>query len=87
MRSRYVLPPEIADIEDYESRYLAMVIYGPAEPNVTGIATANPSTLLRLLSVADQHADVVLEAIATGVDAVDAHSLPAAVRHPDWRQS
>ena len=66
VRSRYVLPPEIADIEDYESRYLAMVIYGLAEPNVTGIATANPSTLLRLLSVADKHAEVVLEAIATG---------------------
>ena len=80
VRSRYVLPPEIADIEDYESRYLAMVIYGLAEPNVTGIATANPSTLLRLLSVADKHAEVVLEAIATGW-MPDADSLPAAARH------
>ena len=79
VRSRYVLSPEIADIEDYEARYLATVIYGLAEPNVTGIATANPSTFLRLLSVADKHADVVLKAIATGQQP-DAESLPADVR-------
>ena len=79
VRSRYVLPPEIADIEDYEARYLAMVIYGLAEPNVTGIAAANPSTFLRLLSVADKHADIVLKAIATG-RMPDADSLPAAAR-------
>ena len=78
VRSRYVLSPEVADIEDYESRYLATVIYGLAEPNVTGIATANPSTFLRLLSVADKHADIVLKAIATG-RIPDADSLPAAV--------
>ena len=78
VRSRYVLSPQIADIEDYESRYLAMVIYGLAEPDITGIATANPSTFLRLLSVADQYADIVLRAIATG-RMPDADSLPAAV--------
>ena len=80
VRARYVLSPEIADIEDYESRYLAMVIYGLAEPDVTGIATANPSTFLRLLSVADKHADVVLKAIATG-RMPDADSLSDAVKH------
>ncbi len=80
MRARYVLSPEIADIEDYESRYLAMVIYGLAEPDVTGIATANPSTFLQLLSVADKYADVVLKAIATG-RMQGADSLPDAVKH------
>ena len=38
VKARYVLSPEIADIEDYEARYLAMVIYGLAEPDVTGMA-------------------------------------------------
>ena len=79
MRSRYVLSAAIADIEDYETRYLATVIFGLAEPDVTGIATANPSTFLRLLSVADKHADTVLKAIATG-QLPEAGSLPAAVR-------
>ena len=80
VRARYVLSPEIADIEDYETRYLAMVIYGLAEGNVTGMATANPSTFLRLLSVADKHADTVLKAIATGRMPVG-DSLPDAVKH------
>ena len=80
VRARYVLSPEVADIEDYETRYLAMVIYGLAEPDVTGMATANPSTFIRLLSVADQHAGTVLKAIATG-RMPEADSLPGAVKH------
>ena len=79
VRSRYVLSAAIADIEDYETRYLATVIFGLAEPDVTGIATANPSTFLRLLSVADKYSDTVLKAIATG-QLPEAGSLPAAVR-------
>ena len=78
VRSRYVLSQEIADIEDYDSRYLAMVILGLAEPYVTGIATANPSTFLRLLSVADKHSEMVLKAIDTG-RMPDETSLPSAV--------
>ena len=78
VRSKYVLPAELADIEDYEARYLAMVVHGLAEPGVTGIATANPSTFLRLLSVADQNADVVLGAIASG-RLPGSDSLPAAM--------
>ena len=78
VRSRYVLSNEVADIEDYDSRYLAMVIFGLAEPEVTGMATANPSTFLRLLSVADRHSTAILEAIATG-RMPDEISLPAPV--------
>ena len=66
VQSRYVLPAEVSEIEDYEARYLAMAAYGLAEPNVTGIATANPSTFLRLLSVAHDNADAVFGAIASG---------------------
>jgi hypothetical protein len=80
VRARYVLSPEIADIGDYETRYLVMVIYGLAEGDVTGMATANPSTFLRLLSVADKHADTILKAIATG-RMPEADSLPETVKH------
>lgn len=66
VRSRYVLPPVLAAIEDYEARYLAMAIYGLSEPSVSCIATANPSTLTRLLSVINQNSDVIIEAIGSG---------------------
>ncbi len=89
VRSRYVLPPEVADIEDYEGRYLAMVILGLAEPEVTGMATANPSTFLRLLSVADQHAETILAAIASGRWPDGESPPPAAGRRlkPDPRRA
>jgi hypothetical protein len=66
VRSRYVLPPELSGIEDYEARYLAMAVYGLSEPSVTCISTANPSTLVRLLSVINQNPDLILGAIAEG---------------------
>ena len=66
VRSRYVLPPEVSEIEDYGARYLTMAVYGLSERGVTGIATANPSTFLRLLGVVHDNAGAVLDAIATG---------------------
>ena len=66
VRSKYVLPPTLFDIEDYEARYLAMAIFGLAEPRVTCVATANPSTLVKLLSVINGSTDLILESVATG---------------------
>ena len=65
-QSRYVLPAEVAEIEDYELRYLTIAAYGLSEGGVTGAATANPSTFLRLLAVAHANAETVLRAIAEG---------------------
>ena len=66
IRSRYLLPAALSDIIDYEARYLAMAVYGLAEPMVSCIATANPSTLVRLLSVINGNADLLLGAVASG---------------------
>ncbi len=66
IRSRYVLPAALSDIDDYESRYLAMAIYGLAEPSVSCIATANPSTLVRLLSVINENVDLILASVTSG---------------------
>ncbi len=76
VRSRYVLPPELSDIDDYEARYLAMATYGLSEPSVTCVATANPSTLVRLLSLINGNPDVILRAIADG-HLPDTVSLPS----------
>ena len=66
VRSRYVLPAEVSEIEDYDLRYLTMAVYGLSEGGVTGAATANPSTFLRLLAVVHNNADRIFDAIATG---------------------
>ncbi len=66
LRRRYVLPAPVSDIADYDARYLAMAVLGAADGSVTTMATANPSTFIRLLDVLNGSADVVLDAVAAG---------------------
>ena len=73
LRARYVLPAELSAIEDYDERYLAMAVFGIAEPGVTCAATPNSSTLIRLLDVVNQNPDNVLRLVADG-------RLPGGVR-------
>ncbi|MEM9652798.1 MAG: GH3 auxin-responsive promoter family protein, partial [Actinomycetota bacterium] len=51
VRRKYVLEPEVLAIADHAVRYEVMAALCLAERDVTGVATANPSTLLRLRSV------------------------------------
>lgn len=66
VRSRYVLPPELSDIEDYQARYSAMAAYGLSEASVTCVGTANPSTLVRLLALINTQPETILRAVADG---------------------
>ena len=66
VRRKYVLSPEVLAIEDHEIRYLVMAARCLSERDVTGVATANPSTLLRLRSVALASFDELVEAVAAG---------------------
>ena len=60
VRRRYVLPAETADIDDYEGRYFAMAVYGLAEPAVSCVGTANPSTLVRLQTLIQERTEALL---------------------------
>lgn len=51
IRRSYLVTPEIAAIADHDSRYRVIALEALAEPNVTALATANPSTLVRLRDV------------------------------------
>ncbi|WP_419554750.1 GH3 auxin-responsive promoter family protein [Candidatus Poriferisodalis sp.] len=66
LRRRYVLPASVSDIADYDARYLTMAVLGAADDSVTAMATANPSTFVRLMDVLNTHAEMVLTAVATG---------------------
>lgn len=66
IRRRYVLPAELSDIADNDARYLLTGILGAADQSVTCLATANPSTLVRLMDVINQNADLVIKAVAEG---------------------
>lgn len=84
VRRKYVLPPEVLAIGDHDRRYETIAALCLAQPDVTGIATANPSTLLRLRAVMLDRWDDLVAAVATGepewADGLDDASRRA-VRH------
>lgn len=66
VKSKYVLPACVSEIEDYQSRYLVMATLGAAEHEVTAVSTANPSTLVKLLDVLNDNIDIILSSIEEG---------------------
>ena len=77
IRSKFVLPAEVFGIADYETRYYVIAAMGMAEPMVTGVVTANPSTLVRLLDVMNDHAEQLFRDLERGRLSVDDRLTPA----------
>ena len=75
-RSKYVYPPEIAAISDYDLKYYLYVLFGLLEENVTGVATANPSSLCRLAEIANERRDDLTADLKSGEISNHRH-LPA----------
>lgn len=66
VRRKYVLSPEVLAIGDDDLRYRVIAARCLAERQVTGVATANPSTLLRLRSVILASFEGLADTVATG---------------------
>lgn len=64
--SRYVLSPLIFELTDYDSKYLLIAAFALAEKRITCIATANPSTFLRIAGVVESRWDNLIECIEKG---------------------
>lgn len=77
VRTRYAIPPEAFDIQNSELRYVIMAIYGLRERRVTTMATANPSTFVRLLEVINNSIDDILQHIERGTFPESDTALPS----------
>ena len=66
-RLKYAVPYPVFEISNYDTKYLLIALFAIAEPHVTAIATANPSTLLRLLDVINTHSEHLLDMLEKGV--------------------
>ena len=66
IQSRFVLPPAISSITNYELKYLVMLRLALAEPNITYAGSPNPSTFLRLLNVLNEQREVLIQSLVTG---------------------
>jgi hypothetical protein len=65
VRNTYAVPYEVFEIEDYETKYYAILRLGIGA-DVTILCTANPSSVVTLCEKADEHADRLLRDVADG---------------------
>ena len=77
VRSRFVVPPEVSEISDYNLKYLVIVRLALGEPDITYLGSPNPSTFLRLLDVLNDHREPLRESLETGkLDRLDELDTP-----------
>jgi hypothetical protein len=66
VRARYVVPHSVFGIDDYNLKYQIIVLLALANDNISYIACANPSTLVRLLEMAKADLSVFIQCIESG---------------------
>lgn len=66
VRSRFVVPPEVFGIADYELKYQVILRLALGMPDVTYLGSPNPSTFVRLLAILNEQRDMLLESLAGG---------------------
>jgi sterol desaturase/sphingolipid hydroxylase (fatty acid hydroxylase superfamily) len=59
-RAKYVIPWQVFEVEDYDLKYLLILRLAMTVKNITHLASANPSTFLKLLELAHQNRDQLL---------------------------
>ena len=76
VQSRFVLPPQVSSIVDYNLKYLVILRLALASPDISYLGSPNPSTLVRLLEILNERRDVLAHSLETGslpeLDAVEA---------------
>ncbi len=66
MRAKYLIPPAVFAIDDYELKYALIARLAIQAGDVSAFATANPSTLLRLMDVVRRNLAEMVEEIGAG---------------------
>jgi len=84
VQSRFVLPPTISAIADYDLKYLTILRLALAAPDITYLGSPNPSTFLRLLDILNQRRDELARSLETGTlhesDALDSGTRELVLR-------
>ncbi|MDA1274122.1 MAG: GH3 auxin-responsive promoter family protein [Verrucomicrobia bacterium] len=66
IRSRYLIPMAVFEIENHEIKYYVIAAFALAEPSISLIASANPSTFLKIASVIEEQWESLLDDIESG---------------------
>ena len=76
IRAKYVLPAQVFEIEDYELRYAVMARIAAQYADVSVIATANPSTILRMLHEIETSLPRIVDELERGGSSLAARLPP-----------
>ena len=75
VQSRFVVPPGVSSIADYDVKYLTILRLALASPDITYLGSPNPSTFLRLQEMLNERRDDLARSLETGsfpaIDALD----------------
>jgi hypothetical protein len=72
VKARFVVPPEVSSIPDYNLKYLIIARLALGEADITYLGTPNPTTFLRLLEVVNERRDMLTDSLLTGrLDGLD----------------
>ena len=66
VRSRFVVPPAVSRIADYDLKYLVILRLALAAPDITYLGSPNPSTFLRLLDILNGRREELARSLETG---------------------
>jgi sterol desaturase/sphingolipid hydroxylase (fatty acid hydroxylase superfamily) len=66
MRMRYVAPPEVFSIADYDLKYRTLAQLALRHPDLAYLAGANPSSFLRLQAILNAHRDELVAGVEQG---------------------
>src|SRR5262249_26926012 len=80
VQRRFVVPPEVSSIADYDLKYRVILRLALNEPSITYLGSPNPSTFLRLIDQLNAEREPMLRSLASGIfEQLDA--LEPDVRH------
>lgn len=60
---KYVVPPKVFEMADYDEKYYLITLHALAEKAITMIATANPSTLIKLEKIMNSQSERLIDDI------------------------
>ncbi|MGV7220162.1 MAG: GH3 auxin-responsive promoter family protein [Nitrospinales bacterium] len=66
LREKYVVPWEVFEIEDYQLKYLLISAYALKEKDITFIASANPTTFVKIIDTIRNNSELLLSFLKTG---------------------
>ena len=66
VKARFVVPPDVSAVSDYELKYLLILRLALDVPDITYMGAPNPSSFLRLGALLQSHRERLLRSLAPG---------------------